>query len=56
MIIEFTQFCCAFSELNDGSTSEGIDGDVPELLKAVLAQDPNIFKGAGFKNVVPSEY
>ena len=38
-----------FSELNDASP-DVIDGEVPELLKAILAQDPNVFKGVGFTN------
>ena len=44
------------SELNDPSPSDVIDGEVPELLKAILAQDSNVFKGAGFSNAGASKW
>ena len=37
-------------ELNDGSSSEAIDGDMPELLKAIMGQDPSVFKGGPVYN------
>ena len=44
---------CFCRELNDGLASDGIDGDVPELLKAILSRDPTLFqskKPAGWYN------
>lgn len=39
----FTLFPC--SELKDILASDSIEGDIPELLRSILAQDPNTFKG-----------
>ena len=36
---------CFFSELKDSMAGDTIEGEVPELLKAILAQDPSVFKG-----------
>lgn len=33
-----------FSELKDNMANDTIEGEVPELLKAILAKDPNVFK------------
>ena len=35
---------CYFSELNDNIASDAIEADAPELLKAILARDRNVFK------------
>ena len=46
---------CFCRELNDGLASDGIDGDVPELLKAILSRDPTLFqskKPAGWYNTM----
>lgn len=32
-----------FSELKDSLASDAIEGDIPDLLKMVLRQDPNVF-------------
>jgi len=34
-----------FSELTDTLACDGIEGDVPALLQAILGQDPDVFKG-----------
>ena len=44
-----------FSELKDSLLGDAIEGDVPNLLKAVLAHNPNIFKG-GRRSVEPLDH
>ena len=38
------------SELNDGSSTETIDGELPQLLKSLLAQEPMVFQGGPVYN------
>ena len=35
---------CCFSELTDTLAGDGIEGDVPALLQAIIGQDPDVFK------------
>ena len=39
-----------FSELNDNLAGDAIEGEIPALLRAVLAQDPAVFKGRNAYN------
>lgn len=42
-------------ELKDNLASDAIEGDVPQLLKAILAQDPSVFKGGPSYDTVNSK-
>ena len=43
-----------FRELNDNLAGDAIEGEIPQLLRGILAQDPTVFKAGSSYNAINS--
>lgn len=40
----------SYRELKDNMAGDAIEGEIPDLLKAILAKDPSVFRGGSTTN------